>query len=100
LATLKIFAFRLNTAAVVAEHRGKRRFFRAHSLGPGAADILILSRWHGQRWVSITPIWLEVKTEKGKQTREQSSFQRMVESLGHRYIVAHDWAEVEQELNG
>lgn len=91
LSHYKIFAFRLNTAAFKTEGR----FFRAHSLGAGAADILALVRIceecaeqdgsHGL----FQPLWIECKNGKGgKQSEAQKSFQAFVELLGHEYLLA------------
>jgi hypothetical protein len=93
LAADHIFAFRLNTSATKIGNR----FFRAHSLGPGASDILsfpVVSGFvHSNECLNhpvrhIQPTWIEVKTSTGKQSLEQKSFQEHVESLGHRYILA------------
>ena len=79
----KIFAFRLNTAAF----KFGKRFFRAHSLGAGAADIVMFANYY--------VLWIECKTEKGKLSPQQYSFAAKVESEGHHYIVARSWDDVE-----
>lgn len=97
LAAEHIFAFRLNTSAFSGEYKGKRWFTRSHSLGPGAADILAIPEIRlpvEQLRIVLRPIWIEVKTAKGKQSSEQKSFQDHVESLGHRYILARSVDDV------
>lgn len=102
LAAHRIFAFRLNTAAVKVD----KRFFRAHSLGKGAADIVALPRslrvpapdadgfparaaTGMMRWIDGAPAvwWIEVKRPGGKQSAEQKSFQVAVESEGQNYLL-------------
>lgn len=73
------FAMRVNTGAFVLEANGKQRLFRSHSLGPGAADILV---------PASGSLWIECKNEKGKQTIAQKGFEQMVEELGHLYVLA------------
>src|SRR5437660_55122 len=46
LAAYRVYAFRLNTAAIKTEGR----FFRAHSAGAGAADIFALPVIHTTYW--------------------------------------------------
>lgn len=94
----KIFAFRLNTAAM----KVGSRFFRAHSLGAGAADIIAFPVWlipskDLTRWMRgpTTVLWIECKTEKGKQSPPQKVFEKMVTEYGHHYIVARSWDDVE-----
>jgi hypothetical protein len=88
LSAKRVFHVRLNTAAIRAEHNGKRRFFRAHSLGPGTADILALP-------AGAEPVWIETKGEGGRQTMEQKLFASWVETYGHRYIVCHSIDDLE-----
>jgi hypothetical protein len=98
LAAHNIFAFRLNTAAM----RVGERFFRAHSLGPGTADILAFPlicedcvRQDG-RHGHVYPLWLEVKSPGKKQRPEQVSFQSHVEALGHTYLLVDSVDQVIQ----
>jgi len=101
-----LFAFRLNTAAM----KVGKRFFRAHSLGAGAADILAFivlpirqrdfhangenlptnPRYYG----GIVPLWIECKSANGKQSPEQKSFEDHVHAQGHSYIVANSTERV------
>ena len=92
LAAKHILAFRMNTGAMAAEHNGKKRFMRFGT--PGMADILAFpKRWidqfhvHGH-WEYELPCWIECKTETGRQSELQKSFQKQVEENGHRYLIA------------
>lgn len=101
LAAYGVYAFRLNTAAI----RTDGRFFRAHSLGAGAADIFALPIIHTAYWKGSPcgheltigqpqPLWIEVKSPTGKQSQEQASFQREVESRGCYYLLARSVEDV------
>lgn len=96
-----VYAFRLNTAAIKTEGR----FFRAHSLGAGAADIFALPIIHATYWKGSPcgheltighpqPLWIEVKSPTGRQTQEQRSFQGWVESNGCYYLLARSQDDV------
>ena len=102
LAAERIFAFRINTATF----KGEGRFFRSHSLGAGAADILALPVIRREQIFgsgipdvivdSFVPHWIEVKNTKGTQSAEQRSFQEYVEGLGHRYILARSVDDIRE----
>lgn len=68
------FAIRLNTGSFYDGHRA----FRAHNLGPGVADILI---------VPPGSTWVECKGPNGRQRREQKLFEQWVLQFGHKYIL-------------
>lgn len=93
LTVLRIFAFRINTAAFKVD----KRFFRSHSLGPGAADILALPTIEYQVMFAdgltesrfVQPLWIETKkSHGGKQSEDQRSFELHVRHLGHSYLLA------------
>jgi hypothetical protein len=46
----------------------------------------------------ITPFWLECKTEKGKQSDYQKSFQAQVEAEGHIYAICRSIDDVKELL--
>ncbi len=99
LAAEGIFAFRLNTGSFGADYKGKRRYFKAHSLGKGAADILAFLRVLS--WDNVQrskPMWIECKAGKGKQSAEQIAFQQFVEGHGHLYILARSSEDVMKVL--
>lgn len=88
LAVKKIYAGRINTGTA----KVGKRFFRAHSFGPGTADILAFPVLRcpdgdcGQR--TSRPCWIEVKRPGAKPSPEQYGFGAFVTDLGHHYIVA------------
>lgn len=109
LAASRIFAFRLNTAVVKVE----KRFFRAHSLGKGAADVVAMPRslrvpapdadgfppnsaTGMMRWIEGAPAvwWIECKRPGGKQSPEQKSFQEKVEAEGQNYLLVESIDQV------
>lgn len=95
LAAKHVMAFRMNTGAVKTE----KRFFRFGV--PGMADILAFKAAsypaHGSAFIqTIQPVWIEVKTPKGRQSDEQKSFQKQVEASGHKYILARSLEDVEE----
>jgi hypothetical protein len=86
----RIFAFRVNTATILASHHGKQRMFKSHSLGPGAADIIaLLNAGSGLSRV----LFLEVKNEKGKLSSVQRSFGEYVMARNCFYAVVRSAAE-------
>jgi len=88
LSVRHVFHVRLNTGAFRANYYGNKRFFRCHSLGPGAADILALPP-------GKAPVWIETKSNRGRQTEAQKLFASYVETYGHRYVVAHSSDDLE-----
>lgn len=90
LAAEHILAFRMNTGAMVSESQGRKRFTRFGV--KGMADILAFQ--DSGPCVS-SPVWLELKSEAGRQTPEQKSFQSQVEEHGHLYRVVRSLEEVE-----
>lgn len=112
LAARHIFAIRINSGTQIGNYKGKK--WAIHMAAPGTADILAFPRMftrhnrlvkQGQQMGELTvtieeilPTWLEVKTEKGKQSDLQKSFQAQVEAEGHRYAVCRSIAEVEAAL--
>jgi len=80
LAAEHVLGFRMNTGAVTAG----TRFFRFGSRG--MSDIVAFP--HG------SVLWIEAKSEKGRQTAEQRSFQELVEFHGHSYLLARSSDDV------
>ena len=93
LKRLSILAFRMNSGAFTFEHKGKKRFFRAGT--PGMADLLAFPwvKWSVDVKAPM-PVWIECKSSRGKQSREQELFQKVVESEGHTYLIVQSAAEV------
>ena len=92
LAAHNIFAGRLNTGSGFAGGRP----IQHHSFGKGCADILAFPIMYSdfEPRSQITPTWIEVKSPKGKQSSEQVSFQKHIESLGHTYLLVRSIDDV------
>jgi hypothetical protein len=104
LAAKRIYAIRMNTGAVSAEHNGKKRFMRFGV--PGCADILAFPR---ERYAALgfptsadfeytVPTWIECKALKGRQSDLQKSFQKQVEAEGHKYILIWSIEDLEKGI--
>jgi hypothetical protein len=100
LAARRIFAIRVNSGTQVLMDGGNRRAI--HMAAPGTADILAFPVRRSERGKIIegynSPLWLEVKAEKGKQSDLQKSFQAQVEAEGHRYALVRSIDDVEALL--
>lgn len=97
LAAEHVFAIRMNSGTQIVESQGKKRAIHMHA--PGTADILAFVRVNKQhskesQFWPTKAVWLEVKTEKGKQSSVQKSFQEQVESEGHKYVVVRSIDDV------
>lgn len=93
LAAKHILAFRMNSGTL-RDTTGRPVTFGV----PGMADILAFPMMPivgpiKPTWVPC-PSWLELKATTGKQSDLQKSFQALVESHGHRYIVARSVEDV------
>lgn len=51
-------------------------------------------------WIDGAPavLWIECKSETGRQTKEQKEFQQEVENESHKYIVVRDVDELKESL--
>ena len=94
LAAKHILAFRMNTGAMKIDKRYVKFGVK------GMADILAFPTYYecSTPWEYTIPLWIEVKSEKGKQSAEQKSFQDQVEEAGHHYVVARSIEDVEAAL--
>lgn len=101
LAARHILAFRQNTGAMSGTHAGKKWFLRFGA--PGMADILAFPRRlirNGKEVAGYSaPLWIEVKTAKGKQSELQNSFQYLVQRQGHEYVIARSLDDVLEVLS-
>jgi hypothetical protein len=95
LTAKRVLWFRMNSGAMKGEHKGKAWFVRFGT--PGMADLLAFPlRWNDpSTWGSPGVVWLEVKAAKGAQSEAQKSFQELVESHGHRYLLVRDLNDLE-----
>lgn len=90
LAAEKIWHRRWNTGAV----KTGKRLFRFGK--PGDADILAAphrsmeccNKVHRFRWIDF--LWIECKSDSGKQTADQKEFEREVRGQGHQYLLVRD----------
>ena len=96
LAAKHILAYRMNTGALKIDKRYVKFGVK------GMADILAFPAYTSSAFGSFieytVPLWIEVKSDKGKQSAEQKSFQNQVEEAGHTYIVARSIEDVEAAL--
>lgn len=61
------------------------RIMKAEGVTAGVADIQIVypnDEYHG--------LFIEFKTQKGRQQQSQRDFQRAVERVGYRYVIVRD----------
>jgi hypothetical protein len=80
LSAKRIFALRMNTGAVKIENRLLRFGI------PGMADILAF--WPVYDGRGLLPVWIEVKSDVGRQSELQKSFEADVLERGHCYVLA------------
>jgi hypothetical protein len=84
LAALRILAFRVNVGVVKIQSRFVRFGVK------GMADVI--------SFPGATVLWVECKTEKGKQSQFQKSFEAQVRSHGHHYLLARCPEDVIREI--
>ena len=117
LSRLSVFWIRNNSGAFTFEYKGKQRFFRAGC--PGMSDLLACPKVNlcffcggkfgenlavcracvADREAKVPlMVWIELKSNAGRQTNEQRQFQRLVEGEGHVYLIARSAAEVYEWL--
>lgn len=88
-----IFHRRWNSgSAKVDNGDGTQRFFRFGSKGD--ADILAIPNIRDVPH----PLWIETKSDTGRQTFDQKIFQKIVEAQGHTYLLVRDVCTVQQWL--
>lgn len=109
LAAERIWHCRMNTGAV----KDGGRFFRFGR--KGMADILVSPKLcthlsdDGYADAGLNKcctgavklpafIWIECKSDKGKQTDAQKEFQKEVEAQGHTYLLIRDVSELQEWL--
>ena len=86
---LAVMCFRMNAGRMMGQHKGKT--WSVQLAPSGTADILA--------FVGKFPLWIETKREGNVQSKDQIQFQRMVEGMGHHYIVARDSEAVAIAVN-
>lgn len=90
LTARRIWGMRINVGAMAV---GKR-FLRFGI--PGCADIFALYPVYDGR--GFTPVWVEVKSNIGRLSELQKSFQMDVVQRGHQYLVARSVEDVKEFL--
>lgn len=93
LELMGVYFFAINNEMAGGGKSAKIRMqhFKAMGLRAGASDLVLVLR--------EKVVFMEVKTEKGRQSESQKTFQMVVESLGHRYEVVRSVGDVEKLLN-
>ena len=88
-----VFYFAVNNEMAGGGKQAKIRMahFKAMGLRAGASDLVLVLRGK--------VVFVEVKTEKGRQSESQKRFQMVVEELGHRYEIVRSVYDVERVLN-
>jgi hypothetical protein len=94
LAAKRVWATRMQTGAVVSEYKGKTRMLKFGV--QGMADILAF--WPVYDGRGFLPVWIEVKSDIGRQSELQKSFEADVLERGHCYILARSVEGVEEFL--
>jgi hypothetical protein len=93
IAARHIFAIRVNSGVHFSESKGKR--YATRLALPGTADILAFPhKYEYMVDLGPYPLWLEVKSERGKQSELQKSFQAQVEAEGHRYAIVRSIEDI------
>ena len=95
----ELYADRLNSGAIY-EKRGDR-VYGVKLCREGTADFMVLKgrgAFLGQRLESL--IFLELKSDKGKQRPEQREFQKLVEAQGASYFIIRSIEELQTILEG
>ena len=97
LAARHVFAVRMNSGTQIGAHKGKK--WAIHMNAPGTADILALVPVKiGDKSLPL-PWFIEVKSEDGKQSDLQRSFECQVKGIGAQYFVARSIDDVEREMS-
>lgn len=56
---------------------------KSTGLLPGASDLIVIH----QTGKHVTLLWMECKTDTGRQSKAQVDFKSRIEALGYRYVV-------------
>lgn len=67
---------------------------RAEGMTAGVADMILLVPRHG-----YAALCIEFKTDKGRQTEYQRTWQKLVEENGSKYIIVRDFTHFATEIN-
>lgn len=97
----KWFYLRLNSGDFIMTDEGGSFRRRIKGCPKGTADLLVITnngRYDAPNKYYAIPIFLELKGEKGRQTKEQGEFQDMVEAQGCGYHIIRSVDEVMEIL--
>lgn len=96
----KLVWLRLNAGDFIEVRGNTRR--RIKGCPAGTADIQVIVKWWPQgapnKWETRV-VFIELKSEKGKQSPEQGAFQKIVEAQGASYFIVRE-LETLQEILG
>jgi len=91
----KLYYDRLNSGSILARRGDKT--YKVALCREGTADLYVLQKWHPRgapnKWETRV-IYLECKTERGKQRPEQGGFQNLVEAQGASYYIVRSLDDV------
>lgn len=77
----RLIYLRLNSGNLLLDYKGKKRMIRCCPTGTSDNIVILPSKC----------IFVEYKGDKGKQSREQKTFEKMVEEQGHQYWLVYDF---------
>ena len=81
----KVFCFAIPNGGKRDKREGAR--LKSEGVLPGVADI--------EMWSNNKTYFIEVKTEKGRQTTEQKDFERICVAHGHEYKI---WRSIDSAI--
>ena len=75
--------------------RGKREaaIMKAEGMTAGVSDMILLVSRKG-----YASLWIEFKTEKGRQTELQKEWQRIAEMHGNKYVIVRNFTQFVKEV--
>jgi hypothetical protein len=91
LALKGIWHYRVNSGAMVAEYKGKKRFFRFSA--KGHPDIVARGKPVGYGF-SARVVWIECKSQKGKLSPDQEIWRAEAELHHDVYVVARKLEDI------
>ncbi len=90
--------FRLNAGSwLVMPPGGGRKPYKINGCPKGTADILVIKR-NEQAHVFPWTVFIEIKKETGKQSKDQVKFEKFIKDIGADYVVARSLEDVQHVL--
>lgn len=93
----KLVYLRLNAGDFIEVRGDTRR--RVKGCPKGTADLMVIKRGYYECVTILRAIFLELKSAKGKQTKEQAEFQQMIEEQGAEYYIIRSIERLQEVLN-